>query len=107
MIFQFYCHNIKGESHQIEFKPTLSYNFNTEKGGISVLYIIAKAICGFLNLSGGILFIGVKDSGEMQGINYDYSLYEGKNGIHKILLEVDSLIARFFLESHTNLRYKC
>ena len=86
----------KGESHQIEFKPTLSYNFNTEKGGISVLYIIAKAICGFLNSSGGILFIGVKDSGEIQGIDYDYSLYEGKNGRDKILLEVDSLISRFF-----------
>lgn len=86
----------KGESHQIEFKPTLSYNFNTERGGISVLYIIAKTICSFLNSSGGVLFVGVKDSGEVQGLDYDYSLYNSENKKDKILLEVDSLIARFF-----------
>jgi hypothetical protein len=86
----------KGESHQVEFKPTLLYNFRTQKGGISVLYIIAKAICGFLNSNGGILFIGVKDSGEVQGLDYDYSLYDSENGRDRILLEIDSLIARYF-----------
>ena len=90
----------QGESHQVEFKPTLSYNFNTERGGISVLYIIAKTICGFLNSSGGVLFVGVQDSGEVQGLDYDYSLYNSENKKDKILLEVDSLIARFFGISH-------
>lgn len=87
----------KGESNSIEFKPCLIYNFKTNAAGISVKYIIAKAICGFLNSNGGVLFIGVTDNGEIQGLNdFDYSLFDGKNGQDKILLELDSLISYFF-----------
>lgn len=85
----------KGESHYIEFKPSLLYNFNTNKGGISVLYIIAKTICSFLNSDGGILFVGVADSGEIQGLKYDYSLFP-TNPADKVKLQVDTLIVKFF-----------
>lgn len=85
----------RGESNQVEFKSSLLYNFKTNAGGISIKYIIAKAICGFLNSNGGAIFIGVKDDGTIQGIEYDYSLFED-NEKDKILLEVDSLLAHFF-----------
>ncbi len=85
----------RGESNQIEFKPTLVYNFATGKGSIKVKYIIAKIICSFLNSNGGILFIGVKDDGTVQGLDYDYSLFESGQK-DKILLELDDLISRYF-----------
>ena len=85
----------RGESNQIEFKPTLVYNFATGKGSIKVKYIIAKVICSFLNSNGGTLFIGVKDDGTVQGLDYDYSLFEAGQK-DKILLELDSLISHFF-----------
>lgn len=84
----------RGEGHQIEFKPTLLYNFNSNKGGIGVLYIIAKTICSFLNSDGGILFIGVKDSGEIQGLKYDYSLFADKEK-DRLLLQLDTLLVNF------------
>lgn len=85
----------RGEGHYIEFKPSLVYNFNTNKGGISVLYIIAKTICSFLNSDGGILFIGVTDSGEIQSLKYDYSLFPIKPK-DKVLLQVDTLLVNYF-----------
>lgn len=73
------------------------FNFKTNAAGISVKYIIAKAICGFLNSKGGVLFIGVTDNGEIQGLDdFDYSLFDSENGKDKILLELDSLISYFF-----------
>lgn len=87
----------RGESNQVEFKPCLLYNFKTQAAGIGVKYIIAKAICGFLNSNGGVLFIGVNDNGNVQGLeNYDYSLFHGENEKDKLMLELDSLIAYFF-----------
>ncbi len=87
----------RGEGNQIEFKPCLLYNFKTQAAGIGVKYIIAKAICGFLNSNGGVLFIGVKDNGSIQGLeNYDYSLFQGDNEKDKLLLELDSLLTYFF-----------
>ena len=87
----------RGESNQVEFKPCLLYNFKTQAAGIGVKYIIAKAICGFLNSNGGVLFIGVNDNGNIQGLdNYDYSLFRGENEKDKLLLELDSLLTYFF-----------
>lgn len=87
----------RGESNQVEFKPCLLYNFKTQAPGIGVKYIIAKAICGFLNSNGGVLFIGVNDNGNIQGLEkYDYSLFHGENEKDKLLLELDSLLTYFF-----------
>lgn len=87
----------RGESNQVEFKPCLLYNFKTQAGGIGIKYIIAKAICGFLNSNGGVLFIGVNDNGNVQGLeNFDYSLFHGENERDKLLLELDSLLTYFF-----------
>lgn len=86
-----------GESNQVEFKPCLLYNFKTKEGGIGIKYIISRTICGFLNSNGGVLFIGVNDDGNIQGLeNYDYSLFQGENKKDKILLELDSLLVHFF-----------
>jgi hypothetical protein len=84
-----------GETEQVEFKPALLYNFNTNNAGIGVKGIIAKTICGFLNARGGLLFIGIKDNGEPQGLDYDFSLAKDKNPKDFFRLEFDDTIKQF------------
>jgi len=55
----------RGESNQVEFKPSLLYNFKTGKAGLSPKFYTAKTICAFLNSNGGVLFIGLTDKGEI------------------------------------------
>lgn len=87
----------RGESNQIEFKPSLLYNFKSGKAGITPKFHIAKTICAFLNSNGGVLFVGVTDEGEIQGLEeYDFTLFESENKKDKILLEFDSLLTYFF-----------
>lgn len=84
-----------GENNQVEFKPTLLFNFLTKKPGIGVKAIIAKAICAFLNSNGGFLFIGIKDDGSIQGLDFDFKLSESKDPKDFFLLEFDQMIEHF------------
>jgi hypothetical protein len=85
----------EGESNQVEFKPALLYNFSTQKAGIGVKGIIAKAICAFLNSNGGILFIGLSDNGEPQGLSHDFSLSKDKDEKDFFNLEFDQMVDYF------------
>lgn len=85
----------KGESNKVEFKPALMYNFSTKKYSIGITEINAKTICAFLNSNGGFLFIGINDSGLIQGIDLDYSLKNRENPKDYFLLEFDKMLARF------------
>jgi hypothetical protein len=84
-----------GESNQVEFKPSLIFNFKTKQGGIGVKAIIAKTLCGFLNSRGGLLFIGMKDSGQPQGLSGDFSLSGSKAPRDFFRLEFDEMIEHF------------
>jgi hypothetical protein len=93
-----------GESNSLEFKPALVYDFYKKKGSINILYKIAKTICGFLNYKGGLLLIGVSDQGEIQGLEYDYSVLsvdKSNRAKQKDLIrqQVDHLIVRYFNKS--------
>lgn len=61
----------KGESEKIEFKETLRYNINTNEIDRKIEHSVLKTICAFLNSDGGTLFIGVKNNGEISGIEKD------------------------------------
>lgn len=73
-----------GESARVEFKSSLRYNYKTaevdkaklsEPGPCNLVRDQAlKAICGFHNSEGGDLFIGVRDDGEIVGIEPDFDL---------------------------------
>lgn len=91
-----------GEGESVEFKPTLSYHFTkkTWQGKYEVNYIIAKTICAFLNSKGGLLFIGVKDNGEIQGLDYDFELSSKENKMDFFKLEFDRVLESF-LGFHT------
>lgn len=84
-----------GECNQIEFKPSLVYNFSTGSPGISVKGIIAKTICAFLNSKGGFLLIGINDKGEVIGLENDYKLSGYKDPKDFLRLEFDQMLKHF------------
>ena len=57
-----------GESKVLEFKETLSWCIKTNEKKDYIEDAIFKTIGGFLNTDGGVLLVGVQDSGEIKGI---------------------------------------
>ncbi|MDO9464075.1 MAG: putative DNA binding domain-containing protein [bacterium] len=70
----------KQESDVLEFKATLRGDIRKVGGNNSLQKKFVKTIAAFLNSSGGVLLIGVKDNGEVYGIEKDIeTLGESKN----------------------------
>lgn len=60
-----------GESKTVEFKETLRWNTRDKKIDKRMEHSCLKTIAAFLNSAGGTLLIGVKDSGEVGGLDAD------------------------------------
>lgn len=82
----------KGESDSVEFKASLRVNYQTKSTNKTTGYILARAISSFMNSEGGILFIGVHNSGEILGVESDYLTFKNKDGF---LLELTNIINKY------------
>jgi hypothetical protein len=61
------------EGEKVEFKSTIIYPAGSIEADIDQqMIIICKTIAGFMNKSGGVLYIGVNDSGRVSGISQDF-----------------------------------
>ena len=60
-----------GENGMVEFKQTLDKNTFTGQASQDINKSVFKTICAYLNTKGGTLLIGVKDNGELFGIEND------------------------------------
>jgi len=79
----------QGESNYLEFKSSLLYDYqkvdanpnllDVDKSSDAVLFSTLKTIAAFLNSAGGILYIGVKDNGEILGIENDFIFSKTRN----------------------------
>jgi hypothetical protein len=69
----------KGESQILEFKETLEYATKENKKNGDVLFSSLKTVAGFLNAKSGTLLIGVDDSGNIRGIERDFSIMKHGN----------------------------
>lgn len=67
----------QGESEKTEFKSTLRMNLFTNKKDVAIETSVLKTIAAYLNTKGGVLFIGVKDDGQLIGLNDD--LFENED----------------------------
>jgi len=72
----------RGEGHNLEFKATFRWNIKTGKKDPEIEHSCLKTIAAFLNSSGGDLLIGVKDDGEIEGIETDKFETEDKFLLH-------------------------
>jgi GTPase SAR1 family protein len=85
----------RGENNRVEFKQSLRWEEQekTDKPNKTPEYFVSKSISAFMNSEGGTLFIGVKDNGEIDGIESDYAtLKKGRDGF---LLYLDQTINKF------------
>jgi serine/threonine protein kinase len=60
-----------GESTRMEFKQTMQWDTKLHKRNQELLRACVKTVCAFLNGEGGILLIGVANSGELTGLEDD------------------------------------
>jgi hypothetical protein len=78
----------QGESDLLEFKSTIRYNLHTGKPGKEIELAWLKSVVAFCNTEGGTILIGVKDNGEILGVEAD--LFQNDD---KCLLHVQNLIS--------------
>ena len=69
----------KGESEMIEFKSSLKWDYKKNYANKEIAFFVAKTISAFMNYKGGILLIGVNDTGELLGLNKDFSTLKKKD----------------------------
>ncbi|HCB37589.1 MAG TPA: hypothetical protein DEP66_05185, partial [Acidimicrobiaceae bacterium] len=67
-----------GESQTVELKSTARWNLIAGIKDDKISHMVLKTVCGFLNVEGGTLVIGVDDDGKVVGLDHDYSTFSGK-----------------------------
>jgi len=61
----------KGEGQDLEFKSTLRWDLKAGKTSQHIERACLKTISAFLNSNGGLLLIGVRDDGSVEGVESD------------------------------------
>jgi len=64
----------RGETHKMEFKSSLRWDYRDGKLNKTLEEVIIKSVAAFNNSDGGTILIGVSDDGEILGLNMDYSV---------------------------------
>ena len=80
-----------GESKILEFKETLSLCLRTREKKPYIEDSVIKTIGGFLNTDGGVLLVGVEDSGVIKGIEIESNLFH-KGNKDKFLLHFKNML---------------
>jgi hypothetical protein len=80
-----------GENDKVEFKAGMGWSIKEDRGEYSLEHAAVKTITAFLNTSGGTLFIGVEDNGNVVGIKQDVAEC-GKKNHDSYLLRLNNLI---------------
>lgn len=75
---------LRGEDKKTEFKETFNLDVRTQTKEKHIVEACIKSVAGFLNSEGGELFIGVKDDGEILGINKEVDLFFKNNDKFKL-----------------------
>ena len=104
-----------GESHWVEFKPALWYNFDRDqrdpnytvsKGPSLVRDDVIKSVAGLMNAEGGSLFIGVSDDGDAYGIEKDIAASE-KGDHDSFLAELGTMLKKTIGHHQASLWTRC
>ena len=94
---------LSGESNEVEFKPSMLYGFKYGNYFEESKWIIAKTISSFLNKKlnkVGVLFIGLKDNGDITGLEKtDFTLSIKNNVYDYFRLEFDKLVTHYLSNS--------
>ena len=80
-----------------EFKSSLRYHIHKKQHDEVITHACLKTIAAFLNSDGGVLLIGVEDSGEICGIEHD-----GFPNDDKFLLHLYNYIQEWLGNQHAS-----
>lgn len=80
-----------GESRQVEFKQTLSWDVRKGEKSKEIEKSTLKNIVAFMNSSGGTLLIGVHDNGDILGIDEEVNRIR-QGSLDKFMLHLNNLI---------------
>ncbi|MBU4199205.1 MAG: ATP-binding protein [Verrucomicrobia bacterium] len=72
----------RGESFDVEFKSSLRWNIKAGRNDAAIEHACLKTLAAFLNSAGGILLIGVQDTGALEGIEVDNFANSDKFALH-------------------------
>jgi hypothetical protein len=86
----------RGEGERVEFKSSMRKNLHTGKFGKEIELAWLKALVSFMNSKGGILLIGVDDSGRIVGLDADEFENDDRCGLHFKNLVNQHVGAEFF-----------
>lgn len=85
----------QGEGKNLEFKSSLQYCVNTQSTRKDLRFDVLKNLAAFANTNGGILLIGVKDNGDILGLEEtDFKTKQKTEDSYKLLF--DDLIENNF-----------
>jgi hypothetical protein len=84
----------QGESEYVEFKSTLRYNLNSNNRDARLEQVVAQELCAFANTGGGIVIIGVGDTGEAKGLDYDFKTLGSRKNEDNFRLVVTDIITQ-------------
>lgn len=62
----------EGEGPTVEFKSSLRWDYRSSQLNKALELVAVKTIVGFMNTVGGMLLVGVTDSGQILGVENDY-----------------------------------
>jgi type I restriction enzyme R subunit len=68
------------EDYSVEFKSTARWDLREGKPNKAMEDAVVKTIAAFLNTDGGTLLIGIDNSGDAVGLDYDYQHVKPTNG---------------------------
>ncbi len=68
-----------GESMTVEFKSSARWSHMASVQDAKLEHVIVKTVAGFMNAEGGVLLIGVADSGKVLGLQPDYQTLSKRN----------------------------
>lgn len=96
-----------GESQTVEFKETFSLNVKSgsKEKDKKIQHSALKNIAGFLNSKGGVLLIGITDSGNVVGIDREIQLFHQGSKDRFLLNFVNELKSKFGQDVFVNLKY--
>lgn len=63
----------EGETDELEFKASLRWDYDQAKPNKALEEVVIKTVAAFGNAQGGSLLIGVRDTGEIGGLERDYA----------------------------------
>jgi hypothetical protein len=93
------------ENERAEFKSSFRYDYRLRQANAEIQQAVIKAIAGFLNSKGGMLILGVDDTGRPVGLEKDYLTLRKRNADGYELAIIQAVTEGMSAEVCQNLRF--